>query len=923
MNLTDLYHSVPNRRELIDRRAVADVLEATVADVSDSGAKRALLRDQLKTALDGGRVILKSRLHAGAKGPVICRAHSFLIDQIIRIAFDFITRHVYPLSNATASERLTILAVGGYGRAELSLQSDIDVHFVTPYKQTAWSEQVIETMLYLLWDLRLKVGHASRSISETITMAREDLSVRTALLEARYLWGDVALYEEVRGAFRSQIVTGSQAQFVQEKLAERDARHKKMGDSRYVVEPNLKEGKGGLRDLHTLYWIGKYLHGVDDTQQLIERGLFSNDEFATFKKAEEFLLTVRCHLHELSNRPEERLTFDVQRELAARLGYKDRPGASGVERFMKHYFLTAKQVGNLTRVFLAHLQEQTRKKPLFRMPNAIKKRLRNLDGFIVDNGRINVEDVRFFKQAPIRLIKLFHLADLHGLEPHPNAIRLANIDASLINAELRNDKIANALFLDILCSPRDPETVLRWMNEAGVFGRFVPDFGRVVAQMQFDMYHHYTVDEHTIRAIGLLAKIEKGALKQDHPIGTALIQKIVSRRVLYVAVLLHDIAKGRNGDHSVLGGEVAEKLCPRLGFSAAETDMVAWLVRQHLMMSDTAFKRDLSDFKTIMDFAERVQSPERLKLLLLLTTVDIRAVGPGVWNDWKGQLLRALFEATEEVLLAGHKESGRAQRISAKQNELKAKLDWPDASFKKHAIRFYDSYWIAEGLDILELNAELVRTTDSKKASHAMACIGRYSSSTSLVALYAPDHPGLFFRLSGAIALAGATILGAKIHTTRDGMALDNFIVQTPNGEAFDTPEQQARLEAIVADALAGKIKLADRLAAKPLPRTRAEAFASAPAVLIDTKASNRYTVIEINAMDRPGLLYALTNALFSAKVTIHSAHIATFGERAVDVFYVTDLTNDKISSAARLKALEKRLLDAAADSMVLATQAA
>ncbi len=923
MNLTDLYTSVPNRRDIIDRRAVADALVLGIENLGEIAAKRLVLQTQLKAALEAGRLELKSRLNAGAKGLAICRAHSFLIDQIIRIAFDFITGHLYQLNNATQSERLTILAVGGYGRAELSLQSDIDIHFLTPYKQTAWGEQVIETMLYLLWDLRLKVGHASRSMSEMIAMAREDLTARTALLEARYLWGDLALYEECRAAFRQQIVVNTHAQFVKDKLAERDARHKKMGDSRYVVEPNIKEGKGGLRDLHTLFWIGKYLYNVDDTRQLIERGLFSAEEYATFKKAEDFLFTVRCHLHDLTNRPEDRLTFDVQRELASRLNYKDRPGASGVERFMKHYFLTAKQVGNLTRVFLAHLQEQSRKKPLFRLPTIVHKRLRNLDGFIIDNGRINVEDVRFFKQAPIRLIKLFHLADLHGLEPHPNAMRLANIDVSLINADLRNDKIANALFLDILCSPRDPETVLRWMNEAGIFGRFVPDFGRVVAQMQFDMYHHYTVDEHTIRAIGLLAKIEKGELKQDHPIGTALIQKIVSRRVLYVAVLLHDIAKGRNGDHSVLGGEVAEKLCPRLGFSAAETDMVAWLVRQHLMMSDTAFKRDVSDFKTIMDFAEKVQSPERLKLLLLLTTVDIRAVGPGVWNDWKGQLLRALYEATEEVLLAGHKESGRAQRITAKQEELETKLNWNAADFNTYAKRFYDSYWVAEGLDILELNAALVRTADGNGAGHAVACIDRYSSSTSLVAFYAQDHPGLFFRLSGAIALAGATILGAKIHTTRDGMALDNFIVQTPNGAAFDEPSQLARLEAIVADALAGKITLADRLAAKPPPRTRAEAFASAPAVIIDTKASNRYTVIEINAMDRPGLLYALTRALYSAKVTIHSAHIATFGERAVDVFYVTDLTNDKIANPARLKSLEKRLHDAAADQITHPARAA
>jgi [protein-PII] uridylyltransferase len=598
--------------------------------------------------------------------------------------------------------------------------------------------------------------------------------------------------------------------------------------------------------------------------------------------------------------------------------YRDRPGASGVERFMKHYFLNARQVGDLTRVFLAHLQAQMqKKKSVISWPAAFSRRNKQVDGFIIDNGRLNIEDVRFFRQAPIRLLKLFQLADSLGLEPHPNAVRQAGLDANGITAQVRSDPAANALFMDILTSPRDPETVLRWMNEAGVFGRFVPDFGRVVAQMQFDMYHHYTVDEHTIRAIGLLARVEKGDLKEDHPLSTALIHKIVSRRVLYVSVLLHDIAKGRKGDHSILGAEVADRLCPRFGMSAAETEMVAWLVRHHLLMSATAFKRDLTDYKTIANFAEQVQSPERLRLLLLLTTVDIRAVGPGVWNDWKGQLLRELYESTEELLVAGHKETGRANRIHAKQAELDAKLGWEGADYQRYCARFYDSYWIAESPDILELNAELIRATDECGAGHAIACVGHYGSTTSLVSLYAPDHPGLFYRLSGAIALAGATILGAKIHTTRDGMALDNFIVQNPQGACFNEPGQLARLERAIEDVLAGKVRLADRLAAKPLSKTRAEAFVREPAVFIDPKASNRFTVIEINALDRPGLLFALTQALYQARVTIHSAHVATYGERAVDVFYITDLTNEKITSAARLRTIEKRLLDAASGNSV------
>ncbi|HEX8419887.1 MAG TPA: [protein-PII] uridylyltransferase, partial [Sphingomonas sp.] len=477
--------------------------------------------------------------------------------------------------------------------------------------------------------------------------------------------------------------------------------------------------------------------------------------------------------------------------------------------------------------------------------------------------------------------------------------------------DYRADPRANAAFLDVLASPRDPELVLRWMNEAGVFGRFVPDFGRVVAQMQFDMYHHYTVDEHTIRAIGLLSKIERGTLREDHPLGTAVIHQIVSRRALFVAVLLHDIAKGRGGDHSILGAAVAERLCPRFGLSAAETETVAWLVRYHLLMSATAFKRDLSDFKTILDFCETVQSPERLRLLLVLTIVDIRAVGPGTWNGWKRQLLADLYEASEEVLRLGHKQKGRGERIEARQATLREALAWDDARFERFVRRFPEAYWIAEPDDVLLHNARFIAEAgDVQLAIDAQIYPGR---GATLVTIYAADHPGLFYRIAGAIHVAGGNIIDARIHTTRDGMAIDNFLVQDPFGRPFDDQQQLRRLRTAIEDALANRGKLADRLVAKPAARTRADAFEIAPNVLIDNRASNRFTVVEVNARDRPALLNQLANALFQSKVTLHSAHVATYGERAVDTFYVTDLTGDRITNAGRLKTLEKRLLAAAA----------
>jgi len=907
---------LPQRRAIIDRRAVVERLALLHPDSSDSSALRQAATSVLREALDTGRAEIERRLAAApTRGSETAAAYAFLTDQILRIIFDFTVERLYPINNPSAAERLTLVAVGGYGRGEMAPHSDVDITFLTPWKQTSWSEQVIESMLYTMWDLGLKVGHSSRSLDDMIRMAKSDLTIRTALLEGRFIWGDEALYDEAATSFRRDVVSGTARTFVTEKLEERNERHRRMGDSRYVVEPNLKEGKGGLRDLHTLFWIGKYVYQVDSVPELVEKGLLTKAELRQFQQAENFLWAVRCHLHLVAGRAEERLTFDVQREIASRMRYAERPGKSAVERFMQHYFLMAKRVGDLTAIFLAHIDETFASRGRrFGLPR-LRRRPTKLDGFVLDRGRLAIPGDDFFGQDPVRLLQMFALADRHGLEIHPLAMRAAGRDSRLIDNDIRRDPRANAYFMDVLTSHNTPDVVLRWMNEAGVFGRFVPDFGRVVAQMQFDMYHHYTVDEHSIRAIGLLSRIERGELKEDHPLASGLLRSIVSRRVLYVAVLLHDIAKGRSGDHSILGAEVAEKLGPRFGLTPAETETVAWLVRYHLVMSDTAFKRDLSDFKTILDFAETVQSPERLKLLFCLTIVDIRAVGPGVWNSWKRQLLSNLYEAAEEVLRLGHKQTGRRERISVKQGLLNERLGWTEKAFAAYVRRFPEAYWVAESVDILERNARLIFAADAERKSLSIDASSDPDRGATLVTIYAGDHPGLFYRIAGAIHLAGANVIDARIHTTRDGMAIDNLLVQDPFGQPFDEADRMKRLGIAIEDALANRARMVDRLLAKPHARPRADAFTIEPAVLIDNRASNRHTVIEVNARDRPALLYALAHSLFQARVMIHSAHIATYGERAVDVFYVADLTGDKITSTARLRTLERLVLDAAAGS--------
>ncbi|WP_084583573.1 [protein-PII] uridylyltransferase [Sphingomonas azotifigens] len=903
------FASVPHRRALIDRRAVAERLAALAA--GDTAALRQAGAAELKAALDAGQAEIARRLaEHPSRGLEAAAAGAFLTDQILRLLWDFTVERLHPNANPTTAERMTLIAVGGYGRGEMAPHSDIDIGFLTPWKVTGWSEQVIESMLYSLWDMRLKVGHSSRSLDEMVRQAKADVTICTALLEARYVWGDTELYDEAAKRFKAEVQAEKARSFITAKLEERNARHKKMGDSRYVVEPNVKEGKGGLRDLHTLFWIGKFAYNVREPAELVEAGLLTPAEYRQFRRAENFLWAVRCQLHLITNRPEDRLTFDVQREIAERMRFADRPGMSKVERFMRYYFLQAKVVGDLTGVFLAHLDEKfAARGRRFGFP-ALWRGRRKLKGFVLERGRLALPRDSFFREDPVRLIELFALADQHELEIHPLAMRAAARDAKLVD-DVRTNPRANALFLDVLTSKRDPETVLRWMNEAGVFGRFVPDFGRVVAQMQFDMYHHYTVDEHSIRAIGLLSKIEKGELKEDHPLATGILHQLASRRALYVAVLLHDIAKGRSGDHSILGAEVAERLCPRLGLTPGETEMVAWLVRWHLLMSATAFKRDLADFKTILDFTAQVQSAERLRMLLALTVVDIRAVGPGVWNGWKRQLLGGLYEAAEEVLRLGHKQRGRTERIAAKQEELGAALGWEPSKFEAFKKRFTESYWIAEPADVLSRNA--VMLADAGDATLHVEAQVYPDRGATLVTVYASDHPGLFYRIAGAIHVAGGNIIDARIHTTRDGMALDNFLVQDPFGQPFDEEARLTRLKTGIADALANRARLSERLKTKAPVRPRADAFSIEPNVFIDNKASNRFTVIEVNARDRPALLYSLANALFQSKVTIHSAHVATYGERAVDTFYLTDLIGDKIASSSRLKTIERRLLEAAA----------
>jgi [protein-PII] uridylyltransferase len=900
---------------LIDVAALERDLDILVASHDDPRGPefKASARARLKAALSEGRATAERRLLEDGDGLRCAERLSRLQDVLIGALARLAATKLYPSDNPSESERMAVVAVGGYGRGTLAPGSDIDLLFVLPYKQTAWGESVAESILYMLWDLGQKVGHATRTIDECVRQAKADMTIRTSILESRLVWGEPKLFDDLVARFDRDVVEGTGPAFVAAKLGERDQRHRRSGNTRYLVEPNVKDGKGGLRDLQTLYWIGKYLYRVRRPEDLVKAGVFDRDEFRRFVKCEEFLWTVRCHLHFISGRPEERLAFDVQRQIAQRLGYTANASLREVERFMKHYFLVAKTVGDLTRIFASVLEAgHVKPAPLLNrfvraFQGAGKRLPKAYAAFKVENDRLGLRADEVFEADPVNLIRIFHAANALNLTLHPHALKRITRSLGLIDRKLHADPEANRLFLEILTSRDQPETVLRSMNEAGVLGRFIPEFGRIVAMMQFNMYHHYTVDEHLLRCIGVLSDIDKGLLAEEHPLSTEIMPTLQSRRALYVALFLHDIAKGRPEDHSDAGAIVARRLCPRLGLSEAEMETVVWLVKEHLTMSTIAQSRDIADPGTIEAFARVVQSLERLKLLLVLTVADIRGVGPGVWNGWKGQLLRSLYYETEPVLAGGHTRIERKHRVAAAQRDLRGALGhWPVDEVERLIARHYPAYWIKVEPIRKARHAELMRRAEPGKL--AVDILTDAFRSVTELTIFVPDHPRLLATIAGACAAAGANIVDAQIFTTSDGHALDSIFVSREFAREDDELRRADRVVETIAKALDGRLKLGQAVAERAARRPRPKAFAVAPEVLVNNAWSDLFTVVEVSGLDRPGLLYDLTKALSDLKLDIGSAHVATFGERAVDVFYVTDLTGQKVTDERRQREIRERL---------------
>lgn len=868
---------------------------------------RIFLLKTLKNHYDKYRRILENILeYEPLFAPKAIKHYSLLMDEILRKTLDLVIEHIHPLPNPTSSEKICVIAVGGYGRMEMAPFSDIDLLFLTPYKQTAWGESVIETILYILWDLKLKIGYSVRTVDDCIRLGKKDFTIRTAMLEQRYLSGDKSLQLSLHKRLWQDLFQKSGSEFIEAKLEERAKRHAQHGGTRYMLEPNVKEGKGGLRDLQTLYWITKYLYNTSSTNELVAIGVFSTEEFSIFSEAEKFLWSVRCSLHLLSKRAGEQLNFNSQVELAKRFGFKDKKGMRGVETFMQAYFIHAKNVGDLTRIFLTALESKHVKnwpslagqiKSIFGAKLAQgPHELSNI--FSTTRGRLNIAKSKDFLKEPFNIMKLFQVSLQSGLLIHPNALRIVANNLNLIDDSFRQSRPANAIFVDLLLNYDNPERTLRHMNEVGFLGAFIPEFGRIVAMMQFNMYHSFTVDEHTLQCIRNLSDIENKKLLEDLPIASEILTGDVNRKVLYVALLLHDIGKGLPQDHSIKGAEIAELLTPRFGLKPEECETVVWLVRNHLRMSDVAQKRDITDPKTIQDFALQVKSVNRLKLLTVITVCDIRGVGPNAWNNWIAVLLRQLYAQTTSIISEGSMSSSRPERIAKSKRKVFNACNLSSIEeTEKHLDRHYDAFWLGIDIDTQLTFINLLRAetkdeiqiqidNDNNRDANRICCV-------------MPDHPGIFSRLAGAIALSGTNVIDARTYTSRDGFATAVFWIKNSLNSSLEKKLVE-RIKHSIKSSLMGQL-VPKRVLDEKGKYSRSEREFTVPTTIsFDNLGSDIYTIIEVDTRDRIGLIHDLTDTLYKNNISIFTAIIATYGEQAVDTFYVKDLFGLKIHSKSK-----------------------
>ena len=878
----------------------------------DTETFKELLFKNIKKQLDICKINIKKDFLNTSDGTLNVGLNVILIDSMLNEIVKNISLHFL----GEIETKLSIIAVGGYGRGELAPHSDLDILFLKPNKlkksEITKIEKVIQLTLYLLWDLGYQVGHSTRTIGECIQKSSSDITVCTSLLEKRFITGCKKNFELLKKEFTSFINKTKTLNFVKAKLEESELRHKNFGGSRYVVEPNVKDGKGGLRDLHTIFWISKFAYNVDSISKLINIGALTKKEAIAIAEAQRFLFSVRCHLHYRAKREDDRLAMDAQLEISKSMNFKNTITHKDVERFMKRYFLATKTIGNLTRIFCAAIETEFNK-PL-RLNFLSFKKSENVNPFKIELGRLYAQDKKIFIENPINIINLFYISHNKNVDIHPKTLRLLTSLTFLINSKVRNDFNANRMFLDILTSKRDSTRTLRIMNESNILGKFIPEFQKIVGLMQFDMYHSYTVDEHTIFTISNLHSLKNGEFKEFAPLTSNEILKIKSYKALFVAMLLHDIAKGLKGDHSENGALIASDVCPRLGLNIEDTKMVKWLVLNHLLMSKTAFKYELGDAKIIKRFAQKVKSLDKLRSLLAITVADIKGVGPDVWNDWKGALIKELYIKTFEILKPKHEISEITEPLKTSKELLKRHLiqkGLKDNDIRKYYGKYYDNYWMMFNLSSLINHYEIfLEMKNASKKLKIFISEEQRMKATELIVI-APDHHGLFSRISGLVASSGYDIVSAKIVTRSDGYALDTFFIQNKDKKPLNEDFQRNRLIETINKGLSGNFNIdkALNMKWKETP-ARFRAVKTPTRIIFDNKSSDNFTILEVKCKNAPGVLYRITKTITSLGFQINTANISTYGDRVIDNFYIKNMFGSKVDDILSIEKVKVAIND-------------
>ncbi len=865
----------------------------------------------LKRHLAGTRESLRERwqgLTQGGNDSV--RAYSDAMDEVLRAIHDRARdRAVSPASGIRHS--MAILAVGGYGRSELCPKSDVDLLFLLPHKEDRFVESITESVLYGLWDLGLEVGHAVRGVKETLRMAAADDSVRTALLDFRFLAGDSEFFGRAAPEFEKFLYYVDTGRFLETKFREMRARHGKYGETVYVLEPNLKEGKGGLRDLHTALWAARIRYKCRDLVELRNKGAIGTKTLRGFLHVRDYLLRVRSELHGVANKKADVLTFEVQEPLAEAFGYRTHGRNLAVDRFLRTYYMQASMAVRLSEEILEtvdpHFPEGGRR-------GLLSFRRKKVDSVgILYKGKINPDAGVSFAKEPLRIFDFFHAMQKTRSSLSAEAKKSVMRVLPALGPELRADPEAGKRFLRILEEPTHLGETLMAMHECRFLGRYLPEFGTLSFRVQRDIYHVYTVDIHLILAAAVLPSLEtRKNLSEEERRFLDLYRTVSRKSLLVLAVLFHDIGKGRGHNHSQIGAELVARIGKRIGLKPADVDDLVFLVEQHLLMALVSQRRDMHDIELILQVAQTIGTPQRLDLLYLLTYADMKAVGPDVWTRWKAMLLAELYERVKNVLEAGRLKRPFEERPRQRRERARELLaSFPPEAVDRFLARFDDRYFLATPEARIPDHLRLLEAYDG--TTPRVETIDSPGSGVSEILVACPDRRGLFAEIAGTLSANGLNILNASIHTSLDGTALDTFYVTYLGKTLRDDPRKKERLAEDLRAVLAGQTDVETLFRERSTPRFVREKITKyrPTRVVFDNEVSSRYTVVDIFTYDRIGLLYDITRTLAEREIDIVLSKISTKADQVADVFYLFDREKRKITDPERLESLRVALLEA------------